>query len=591
VNLLARNATVDARDNFGRTPLNRAVQIGAVDISKALLRTGCNPVSRDQSGISLVHHAAAGGFVEVLGLLLSKNIDPNTGDFHRMPFPETTWEHGRDKTACGSPLHIAAEYGQASAVSYLIDHGAEVDMEGPKGETARHRASMAEQETVVSILLQAHADPGIHAGGGFEFPLTLATINNHRDIVSLLSAVSWSAKVQKRARGWYFKSKSPILSAIRAAAEKDKVSLMELILAQAPASFNVQHSLDMELFKEAFTSGHIAVAEKLIDLKFDLSEPMVTFGDCPTALGHAVKGGHMAMIKFLLGRKVNPAEFQPTKLPKRDSGYDFKLFWGAALTALDRAAFQGSLEVIELLAKRQESPPDPEKPQLSWPFIIDKTKLMLRLRFFSEVRLSIPDDVRNGIVPSWKVSPAYVPEPQSQLCAAIVSNDLHAVEIQIMEGSDVNALDWAFEPPLMKAARAANTEIVTRLLEAGADVKFICLDGTMALSLVSKACHTTLVSQLLCAGASIEGISLTDALQRYDEHDLDLLKILLKAGVDPNFSRHGEFDGPPLCLLADNRNTELIKAALPLLLGAGADVKGAKMPSSTFTSCNKGRSS
>jgi hypothetical protein len=160
-------------------------------------------------------------------------------------------------------------------------------------------------------------------------------------------------------------------------------------------------------------------------------------------------------------------------------------------------------------------------------------------------------------------------------------------EIQIMEGSDVNALDWEFEPPLIKAARAANTEIMTRLLEAGADANFICLGGTTALSLVSKACHTTLVSQLLCAGASIEGISLTDALQRYDKHDLDLLKILLKAGVDPNFSRYGEFDGPPLCLLADNRNTELIKAALPLLLEAGADVKGAKMPSSSLSFSRK----
>jgi ankyrin repeat protein len=575
--LLARNVAVDAGDNFGRTPLNRAVQIGAVDISKALLRAGFSPVSRDQSGLSLTHHAAAGGFVEILGLLLSENIDSNTGDFPRMPFPETTWEHNRSKTAFGPPLHIAAEYGQATAVSYLIDHGAEVDKKGPKGETALHRASMAGQETVVSILLQAHADPRICAEGDFKFPLTLATINDHTSIVSLLSPVSWSDKDRKGSWNSY----SPVLSAIRAAAGKNKVRLLEIILAQAPTSFNVQESLRIEVFKEAFTSGHLPVAEMLIDLKFDLSESMQTYYDYPTALGHAVKGGQMAMIKFLLNRKVNPAEFRPGKISKPYSGYHFKFFCEERLTALDRASFQGDLEVLELLAKRQELPPDPENPKLPWPFVIDKTRLMPRLRFFSEVRIGTPDDIRNGIAPSWTVQPTYIPEPQSQLCAAIASNDLHTVEIQILEGSDVNSLDWAFETPLIKATRALNTEIVTRLLEAGADVNFICLDGTTALSLANKARHTTLVSALLRAGASIEGISLTDAFKDFNEGDLDLVKMLLKAGVDPNFSLPDEVAGPPLCQLAENRNLEFVEAALPLLLEAGADVKGAKGPSSS----------
>jgi ankyrin repeat protein len=574
--LLARNATVDAMDNFGRTPLNRAVQIGAVDISKALLRAGSSPVSRDQSSLSLVHHATAGGFVEVLGLLLSENIDPNTGDFPRIPFPETKWEDGRDKTPSGPPLHIGAENGQATAVRYLIDHGAEVDRKGPKGETALHRASMAGQEAVVSVLLQAHANPRVRAEGSFQFPLTLATMNDHRGIVSLLGAVSWSDKDLKK-RNYLG---SPVKSAIHAAAGKNKVELLEIVLAQAPASFNVQESLSMEVFQEAFSGGHLPVAKKLIDLKFDLSESTVTYRDYPTALGHAVKGGQMAMIKFLLNHKVNPAEFQPTKISER-CRYTFQFFRDKPLTALDRAALQGDLEILEWLAKRQELPPDPDNPKLPWPFIIDMTNLMPRLRFFSEIRFATPEHVRNGTVRSGKFESTYVPEPRGQLCAAIANNDLHAVEMQILEGSDVNALNWTFETPLIKATRAANTEIVTRLLEAGADVNFTCLDGTTALSLACKACHTTLVSAFLRAGASIKGISLTDAFYKYNEGNLDLIKMLLEVGVDPNFTRPGELAGPPLCQLADNRNTEFIRAVLPLLLEAGVDVKGAKVSTSS----------
>jgi ankyrin repeat protein len=288
----------------------------------------------------------------------------------------------------------------------------------------------------------------------------------------------------------------------------------------------------------------------------------------------------MAMIEFLLGYKVNPAEFQPMVFPNVPTQYSFKSLFTAQLSALDRAILQGDLEVVELLAKRQESPPDPENPALPWPFIINKTNLIPRLKFFSEIRLSAPEDVCNGILPDWHVPYGpFVPEPQSRLCAAIADNDVGAVERQILEGSDVNALDWAFETPLIKASRSANTEIVAQLLEAGAEVNFRCIDGTTALSIATKAGHTSLVSVLLRAGASITGASLTDAFCKYyNEGILDLIKTLLEAGVDPNFAPPGERAWPPICRLANIPDAEFVEAALPILLEAGVDVKAAIAP-------------
>lgn len=566
--LLARNAIVDARDNFGRTPLNRAVQIGAVDISKALLQAGASPISRDSSKMSLVHHAAAGGFVEILGLLISENVDPNNGEFRQTLSRSTIGTRGRDMTPSGPPLHIAAEYGQAAAVSYLIDQGARVDELGPKEVTALHCAAIAGHETVVLILLHAHADPRI--GYGDNFPLTVATINDHGGIVSLLSAASWSEKDRKKS--WY--RGSPVLSAIHAAAARNNVALLNLILEKAPISFNVREALNIKIFEEAFIRGHLPIAENLLQLGFNLSEPTDASRGYPTALGYAIKGRQMAMIKFLLALKVNAVDFRPTdiKSPQK-SGYDYKFFCEQELTAFDRAALQGDLDVLELLAKRQEMPPDPEDPKTPWPFIIDKAKLMPRLRFFSEMRASSPERPRNGTISEDKFGGTdVVGESQGYLFAAIASNDLDALESQIMNGTDVNALDWAFETPLIRASRAENVDVVNRLLQAGADVNYRCLNGSTALSVASQACNTALISVLLHANASIEGISLANACHRWGKCDPDLIKILLEAGVDPNFKRPGEWGGPPVCEVLKNRHTKFVEAAFPLFLKAGVDL-------------------
>ncbi|KAH7233720.1 ankyrin repeat-containing domain protein, partial [Fusarium tricinctum] len=112
--LLSRGANIDTRDNIGRTPLNRAVRIGSFGIAQRLLEAGASPVSCDSSEMSLTHFVAAGGFNEVLDLLLAAgNIDDG------VDLNELDWEFE-------TPLIKAIRAGNPDIVARLLNAGADI---------------------------------------------------------------------------------------------------------------------------------------------------------------------------------------------------------------------------------------------------------------------------------------------------------------------------------------------------------------------------------------------------------------------------------------------------------------------------------
>jgi hypothetical protein len=150
----------------------------------------------------------------------------------------------------------------------------------------------------VSVLLHANANPRIRGGQcKLGFPLTLATINDHIGIISILGPSSWSAIDQNRA-SIYSIYDSPVLSSMSAAAEKNKAKILEVLLSQAPKSFDLQASMNVRVFEEAFVNGHVPIAEKSVELRFNLSRPTSTYREFPTALGCAVKAQQIPMVKF-----------------------------------------------------------------------------------------------------------------------------------------------------------------------------------------------------------------------------------------------------------------------------------------------------
>lgn len=88
-----------------------------------------------------------------------------------------------------SPLHQAAEGGDASAVEAGLAQSGDLSERGLNGRTALHQAAAAGQQDVAALLLDKGADPS--AGDSCDTPLHSAAQAGHSEIVSLL--IDWGA--------------------------------------------------------------------------------------------------------------------------------------------------------------------------------------------------------------------------------------------------------------------------------------------------------------------------------------------------------------------------------------------------------------
>ena len=86
-----------------------------------------------------------------------------------------------------TPLSIAAEYGQAHIVKFLLDHKADIHATNKQQQTALHRAALGGSAECVKVLLAAGASP---AARDFkdDLPLHFAAITSHVDVARLLLA-------------------------------------------------------------------------------------------------------------------------------------------------------------------------------------------------------------------------------------------------------------------------------------------------------------------------------------------------------------------------------------------------------------------
>ena len=216
---------VDSADEFGRTPVRFAVEMGTLEVVKELIDgLGADPDKPDMDGITPLHVACIRGDGEMVDVLLLKCKNPSTVDNIRGETPliaacrNMNWElverlikqdvthsdkqgrtalhwimlkatsiadcieavnclltnqaninaqdeHGR------SPLHFAAERGMGEACGLLIKRGAKLNITDEFGETPLHRCvvrpSVLQGKTCsLQILLDLKADPAIRRHDG-----------------------------------------------------------------------------------------------------------------------------------------------------------------------------------------------------------------------------------------------------------------------------------------------------------------------------------------------------------------------------------------------------------------------------------------
>lgn len=105
------------------------------------------------AGDTALHLAAAGGRVEIVGLLLAAGADPNAAANHRHSGPLHYAADGNP----GRPGWDAAR--QVKTIRRLLDAGADVNAADKNGATPLHRAVRTRAADAVACLLEAGADP------------------------------------------------------------------------------------------------------------------------------------------------------------------------------------------------------------------------------------------------------------------------------------------------------------------------------------------------------------------------------------------------------------------------------------------------
>lgn len=210
---------LNVKDNFGRSPLSYAAELGNLVAASLLVKAGADPKVEDNepahwvdwsvNAYSPLSYAAVKGHLRMTEFLLKAGVYVNHQDCR-----------GRSALSC------AAKGGSEDVVKLLLQHGSEPDTRDSKDRTPLFYAAAAGSAKASSLLLNRGADIN-HADSRGVTPLLLAARAGSEQVVALL--VAKGAKVNPRcsdhdtplSRAVEAKSIDSIRLLLRAGAEVD----------------------------------------------------------------------------------------------------------------------------------------------------------------------------------------------------------------------------------------------------------------------------------------------------------------------------------------------------------------------------------
>jgi ankyrin repeat protein/beta-lactamase regulating signal transducer with metallopeptidase domain len=242
--LVATGSNVNAKDEFGWTPLFWAGCAGQTTVAEFLIENKADLAAQDGRGHSLLHQAARARTdpVKLVELLIAKGADVNaknaTGDtpLHLVCYSnvaELLIAKGADINAKDrpgyTPLYSAAEANHLEVAKLLISKGADVNAEeGSIRTTPLQYAVMLGHTDMVRLLIDKGADVNIDTQTGPA--LGLAVVGGHTNIVELLIAKGANVNMDSRA-----------ITPLHLAITRGYTDIVELLVAKG-ANVNVRNS-------------------------------------------------------------------------------------------------------------------------------------------------------------------------------------------------------------------------------------------------------------------------------------------------------------------------------------------------------------
>ena len=154
--LLQYNANPALKDREGGTAMLRAVNRGAKKALEVMMEYPIDMLCADEDGQSLLHGAAKNGYHEIARLLMEDHLPENRSPDVKAIHPDIRDKYDR------TPLHNAAQQGQAAVVSVLLEKNANVFLEDKFGRTAFMVAWQYGHETIMHMLESSGYDRSSH---------------------------------------------------------------------------------------------------------------------------------------------------------------------------------------------------------------------------------------------------------------------------------------------------------------------------------------------------------------------------------------------------------------------------------------------
>jgi cytohesin len=175
---LAAGADPNAKDGIrGQAPLHISAGMGSVEIAKLLIVRGADVQARDNYGVTPLHYAAGADSKGVVALLLG-------GGAKTDPVVPPSISH-RGQT----PLHFAADANAADCAELLLAKGANANARDAKGKTPLYLAAEKNALAVARVLLDKGADPSIASSvisAPVDTPMAVAKSAGFTEFVKLL---------------------------------------------------------------------------------------------------------------------------------------------------------------------------------------------------------------------------------------------------------------------------------------------------------------------------------------------------------------------------------------------------------------------
>lgn len=463
--LLSKGVEINTRDERGLTPLHHAASSGHNDIVELLIAKGAETNSKDKWGYTPLYYAIWSQHKDIVKLLVAKGADVSLK-------PEKDYP----------PLHYAVWMEDVDIVKVVVDNGAKFDVKDQDGWTAfRYAASQGSQD-MVEFFVSKGADVST-----FHLAACVGDLTRVQDFVQQGTDIDTKDEMDWTALYW--------------AASTGQTDVAEFLIARG-ADVDAKAEDSSTLLHQAARAGSVKLVKLLIAKGADVN---ANDKRANTSLHSAASKGHREVAGLLIAK-----------------GADVNAIGRNGWTPLHNAARQGHRDVVELLLSKGSD--------------INAKDKQGRTPLWWANRIGHKEIVELLMAKGATIS----------LHTVVSSGDLDMLRRLIAKGADVNAKDRYGLTPLHVAASRQDKKIVALLLAHDAKVNVKDKAGRTTLHYAvgarqlwwePKDGDIEAARLLLDSGADINIADKEGKTPLYYSVRLGkkMTELLLERGADPNY--------------------------------------------------------